>query len=321
MDILDITKNCRRIGISGHENPDGDCAGACCGMALFLRKMRPDAQVDVYLEKMPEALMRAVPGSDTIIGEVPDNTETYDAFIILDCTPDRTGSAHGLYKKAAVKINIDHHITNSGSEEAACFIDANASSACELVYTLIDKGAIDAKIAQALYVGMVTDTGVFQYSNTSESTMRAAGHLMSYGFDFSGVVREVFFERTFVQAKVLGTALVRAQLIMNGKVIFCVLDRETMRGTGAERKDLDGISAQLALTSGVDCSVFVHETDAGEWRVSMRSVGAADVSRTAALFGGGGHVKASGCTIRTDIGRALEIIKRDLAQQLGEQHI
>ena len=165
---------------------------------------------------------------------------------------------------------------------------------------------------------MVTDTGVFQYSNTSENTMRIAGHLLSYGFDHSAVIREVFYERTYVQAKILGLALTRARLIMDGKCVLCVLDKRTLDRYGATRKDLDGISEQLLLTEGADCSVFVHETEPGEWRVSMRSFHIVDVAATASLFSGGGHTRAAGCTIRTDIREAIKVLKKDIRARLAE---
>lgn len=321
MKILDLLKNCKRIGISGHENPDGDCAGSCCGLALFLRKAMPDAQTDIYLGELPDSLQRCIPGADTIIHEVPHEAERYDAFIVLDSNPERIGEAYRLYEEAPVRINIDHHATNHGSENAHCFIDGGASSACELVYDVLDKKVINMSIAQALYIGMVTDTGVFRFSNTSESTMRIAGHLMSYGFDFPTVVREVFYERSLAQSRALGLALTKAEYLFDGKAVFCILDYETLCRTGAKRKDLDGISEQLALTYGVDCSFFVHETESKEWRVSMRSVGSTDVSRTARLFGGGGHVKAAGCTIKTDLDEALKVIKSDIEEQLRSANL
>ena len=324
MKILEHVKNCKRIGISGHENPDGDCAGSCCGLALFLRKVLPQAQIDIYLEELPGALARSIPGADTIIHDPGPEPDRYDAFIILDSTPERTGKAYELYRHAEKKINIDHHRTNKGSADAVLYIDANASSASELVYEVIEKEAIDREIAQALYVGIVTDTGVFQYSNTSESTMRAAGYLMTFGFDFSALIREVFFERTFTQAKILGTALTRSELLCGGKLILCVLERADLEEAGAQRKDLDGISAQMALTEGVDCSVFVHESGPQEWRASLRSTKVTDVSRIARLFEGGGHIRASGCTILTDpdrgrdISACLDILTADIEKQLRD---
>ena len=151
--------------------------------------------------------------------------------------------------------------------------------------------------------------------------MRAAGRLMSYGFDHTAVIREVFFERTFKQARVLGTALMKAEPLLDGKLILCCFDKKTMDELGAERKDLDGISAQLLLTEGADCSVFMHETEPGIWRASMRSLHVTDVSRIAARHEGGGHLRAAGFTVRTDIHAAVKDIKDDIAQQLRSAHV
>ena len=322
MKILETAKNCKRIGITGHENPDGDCAGACCALALFLRKAMPEAQTDIYLEPLPDALYRNIPGAGTILNEISPGTEQYDAFIVLDSMPDRIGFAKPLYEGAAFKVKIDHHKTNPGCGDAF-YVDGNASSACELVYDVLDSEMVDREIAQALYVGIVTDTGVFQYPNTSERTMRIAGKLLSYGFDHAGVIREVFFERTYLQTKMLGICLAGSELIMDGRCMFCILDRETIALHGASRQDLDRISSQMLLTRGVDCSVFVHATDPGIWRVSMRSEKIVDVARTASLFGGGGHTRAAGFTIHaeteTEFAEAVNTLRGDIAAQLEEK--
>ena len=319
MKILETVKNCKRIGITGHKNPDGDCAGACCGLALFLRKAMPGVQTDVYLEPLPEALFENIPGAETILNEIPAGTEQYDAFIILDSIPERTGFAEPLFESAALKVNIDHHKTNPGHGDVS-YVDGNASSTCEMVYDVIDSEMVDRKIAQALYVGIVTDTGVFQYSNTRESTMRLAGNLISYGFDFTSVIREVFFERTYMQAKMLGISLARAERMMDGACLFCSLDNGTITRNGAARQDFEGVSAQMLLTEGVDCAVFIHETKPGEWRASMRSGNIVDVARSASLFGGGGHTRAAGCTIYagtgTEFAEAAKILLTDIAAQL-----
>ena len=319
MKILETVKNCRRIGITGHENPDGDCVGSSCGLALFLRKAMPDARVDIYLEPVPEALLRNTPGAGTILNEIPRETERYDAFIVLDSMPDRIGFAKQLFEDAALKINIDHHKTNPGCGDVN-YVDGNASSACEMVYDVLDSGMVDSEIAQALYIGIVTDTGVFQYSNTRESTLRLAGELMSYGFDHTSVIREVFFERTYMESKMLGLALANAVLIMDGYCSFCVLDFETITRYGGKRTDFSMTSSQMLLTRGVDCAVFLHETGPGIWRGSFRSGKLVDVSRTVSLFGGGGHTRAAGCTIHaetdTEFAEAVDAIKKDIASQL-----
>ncbi|MBQ8986480.1 MAG: DHH family phosphoesterase, partial [Lachnospiraceae bacterium] len=292
----------------------GYCDCSCSSDALYLRKCLPKAQVDVYLETLPAEREKNIPGADTILHTVPEDEARYDAFILLDSVPGRTGDAEKLYQEAALTINIDHHISNPGSGDVN-YIDAAASSASELVFNVIDHDAIDKEIAQALYVGMVTDTGVFQYSSTGESTMRAAGHLMSYGFDFTAVIREVFFERTALQAKMLGEAFVRAELSMNGKCMFSILDKALLDRYDATRQDLDGISAQLALTKGIDCAVFLHEDAPGVWRASMRSVKIVNVAALASRFQGGGHIRAAGCTITSDLEEAVRLLKYDIALQ------
>lgn len=315
LNILELVKGCSLIGISGHENPDGDCVGSCCAMALYLRKAMPDAEIEVYLEEFDEALARCIPGAESVRHDLPESGKVFDAFIVLDSTADRIGPVSHFFDSASVKINIDHHVTNSGCGTYN-YINGKASSACELVYELVDPGQIDAEIAQALYTGIVTDTGVFQYSSTSEKTMCAAGHLMRYGFDFSSIIREVFFERTPVNARMLGTALLKSQLLEDGRFMLCILTGEDLAAYGAGRMDLDGISAQMVLTKGVDCAVFVHEDEPGVWRASMRSIGIVDVAHTASLLGGGGHVRAAGCTIRTSFPEAIGILKRDIEEQL-----
>ena len=173
MRILEELKGCRTIGISGHENPDGDCAGSCMGLALFLRKTMPEARVDVFLEPLRHELAANIPGSGTIITDFRIDLESYDAFIVLDSAKDRISGAETLFDRAAKTINIDHHVSNPGTGMVN-YVNGTSSSTCELVYEVLDRDMLDEQIAQALYVGMVTDTGCFRFSNTSRKTMDSA---------------------------------------------------------------------------------------------------------------------------------------------------
>lgn len=299
MNVLDLVTSCQTIGISGHENPDGDCVGSCMGMALFLRKKLPDARIDVFLEKLPPELEKNIPGTETICHTFETDVDRYDAFILLDTTPDRAGEAGAMFERAGVKINIDHHISNPGCGDHN-YVDGQCGSACELVYDCIPEEDLDAQIAQALYVGIVTDTGMFRFPSTQQSTMEKAGKLISYGFDFPTIVREVYFERTYLQMKVLGEVFRRAKRSANGLLIISVMDHDTLTALGASREDLDGASEQMVQTAGVDCAIFAHEDEKGLWRCSMRSNKFINVSEIAVKIGGGGHIRASGCTVRTD---------------------
>lgn len=319
MKILDLVGNCTAIGISGHENPDGDCIGACMGMALFLRKAMPSARVDVFLERIPAELERNIPGTETILHDFHSDIQSYDAFLVLDSASDRTAGAKKMFDAAGLRINIDHHVSNPGSGDVN-YINGQAGSACELVYEVIDRNLLDREIAQALYVGIVTDTGVFQYSSTSESTMRTAGDLMRFGFDFSAIIREVFFERSFSQAKALSAALAAMEARLGGKYVRSCLPLSTRKKLGFSRGDMEGVSAQMVLTAGADCSVFLHEDAPSLWRGSFRSNEIVDVAKIASRFGGGGHVRAAGCTIHLEEGSIEEVlaqIEDDIAAQFA----
>lgn len=316
MQILKELDGCGTIGISGHENPDGDCAGSCLGLALFLKKAMPDARVDVFLEELRPELQNNIPGTGEIITDFRTDVESYDAFVVLDSAKDRIAGAEAFFDRAKKTINIDHHISNSGTGTVN-YLDSSASSACELVYEVIDHELVDRDIAQALYVGIVTDTGCFRFSSTSRKTMNAAGELIEYGFDFPRIVREVYFEKTWVQQKILGRALVRAKSLLGDRLIVCALDWKTIQETGGVGKDVEGVVSALVSTTGAYVSIFAHERSGGDWRVSLRSNSVVDVSRIAVHYGGGGHVRASGCTIPG--GRSIEMVLMEMAEQVRAQ--
>lgn len=315
MNILEEVRDCRTVAISGHINPDGDCVGSCMGMALYLEKERPDMRVDVFLEKPSDALMRNIPGTNQIRMTAKTDVDTYDAFICLDSDSGRIGHAKPIWDKAKKKINIDHHKTNPGSGDVN-LVDGDASSACEMVCRVIDHSLVDEAVATALYIGMVTDTGVFRYSNTSEETMRTAGWLMTFGFDFSRIVREVFFERTFKEARALGLAFSTCTLLEKGRVIECVMDHKAQKNVGIGAFDLGSVAAQMVLTAGVDCAVFAYEKMPGEWKFSFRSNQVTDVAAVAGRIGGGGHVRAAGATVHGDITPFLDTVHKEISAQL-----
>ena len=315
MKILNETAGASTIGISGHTNPDGDCVGSCLGLALYLRRMLPEARVDVFLDPVGEALMKNIPGAETIIHDGKTDVGAYDVFIVCDSEKGRTGAAEALFDGARHTVNIDHHISNPGCGKVN-YIDPSASSACELVYDVLDPEGIDASVAQALYVGMVTDTGVFRYSNTSEKTMVTAGRLLRYGFNHARIVREVFFECSFAEQKAMGMCLSEAGLFHDGRVICSVLDYDRMRAMGAVPIDVQDCSSRLALTRGVDCSIFLYGKSEKEMKVSLRSNEIVDVAAIASMFGGGGHVRAAGCTLHGDWKGPLETMIRAAGDQL-----
>ena len=178
-----------------------------------------------------------------------------------------------------------------------------------------DKSLLDEEIAKALYIGIVHDTGVFRYSNTSPKTLRAAAELISYGFDFSRLIDETFYEKTYVQNQILGRALLESIIFMDGKCVVSMVDKKTMGFYRADSHDLDGIVNQLRLTKGVECAIFMYQTDVLKYKVSLRSNGRVDVAKVAMFFGGGGHVRAAGA----DMQGTFHDIVNNLSAQIDAQ--
>lgn len=297
MNLFEEVKDARTIGIGGHVRPDGDCVGAVMGLYLYLKKICPSAEIEVLLEK-PADIFSCIRGVNEIHTDFTAQVENFDVFFALDTAKDRLGEGEKYFDGAKKKINIDHHVSNGGSGDVN-YIMPGASSTSELVYDLIeDKSALDEEIAKALYIGIIHDTGVFQYSNTSPSTLKAAAELISYGLDFSRLIEETFYEKTYIQNQILGRALLESILFMNGKCVVSMLDKRTMNFYQAQPHDLDGIVSQLRNTKGVECAIFMYQTDVMEYKVSLRSGGGVDVAKVAEFFGGGGHTRAAGATMR-----------------------
>ncbi len=313
---LDLLKECidaKRIGISGHVRPDGDCVGAVLALQMYLRKCLPQAEVKTFLEK-PADIFREIKGFDEIDSEFSEQ-ESFDVFFVLDCAADRIGGAEKYFTSAGKTINIDHHISNTGSGMLN-YIKPEVGSVCEVIYDLIDLDKLDKELAMALYIGIIHDTGVFQYSNTSPATMEKGAKLISYGFDFPRLIQETFYQKNYTQTQIMGRALMESIRFMDNTCIVSVVDKKTMDFYDVTSKDLDGIVNQLRNIEGISCAIFLYQTDVLEYKVSMRSDEKVNVAEVASYFGGGGHARAAGCTMQGTFHDCVNNLSLHIAKQL-----
>lgn len=287
----------RTVAIAGHVRPDGDCVGSCVGLSLYLKENFPELeQVDVYLEEIPESY-HILRGTREILHDCTADRQ-YDLFIALDCgDKERLGAAVKYFDTAKSTVCYDHHISNTGFAERN-YIDPQISSTSELVYRVMEKECISKETAEALYMGIVHDTGIFQYSCTSPETHEAAAELLRKGIRASEIVDTTYMEKTYVQNQILGRALLESIMVLDRRCIISAIRLKDMAFYGITPKDLDGIVSQLRLTKGVEVALFLHEIGNHEYKVSMRSKSIVDVSSIAKFFGGGGHVRAAGCTMQ-----------------------
>jgi len=292
--VIDIVAECsgaKTIGICGHIKPDGDCIGATLALSLYLRKRLPEAEITVFSDEI-------APCFDCVEGIKQFNyafdKEQPEVFIIVDTVDNRIGNGEKYFKNAKKTINIDHHISNADGCAMVNYVVPTASSASELIYDLMDKAYMDKEIAEAIYLGIAHDTGIFKYSNTAPKTLRIVADLIEYGFDYPTLLDVTYYEKTYLQNLVLARILLESKLYMEGKVISGFINIKTMTEMGVTGKDFDGVINQLRITKGVDCAIFMYQINAVTYKVSLRSKKVVDVSKVAEHFGGGGHVRAAG---------------------------
>ena len=313
MNLLQEVSGAKRIGISGHVRPDGDCVGACLSLWQYLKKKLPEAEIKVILEKPPK-IYEYIKGFDEIETGFPQE-EPFDVYFALDCNEERLGDAGEYFRAAKKRINIDHHVSNQGCGDVNLVLP-QIGSTCEVLYDLYGEEGLDRDIAEALYTGIIHDTGVFQYSNTTQETMRKGGVLIGFGFDHARLVLETFYQKTYIQSQIMGRVLLESIRFMDGSCIVGVASRKVMDFYQATSEDLDGIVNQLRNIEGVHCAIFMHEIEEKEYKISLRSDEQVDVSKVAVLFGGGGHARAAGCTMKGTFHDCVNKLSLHIERQL-----
>lgn len=308
-------ENVRTVAIGGHIRPDGDCVGSCMGLYQYIKKNYAQIHVDVYLEDIPECFKVQIPACTEIHHDAPQD-KIYDLFIALDCGDlARLGFSSVLFEQAKKTFCVDHHVSNKAFADEN-YVVPEASSASELVYRIMDAEKIDVNVAECLFMGIVHDTGVFQYSSTSPETMEIAANLMRKGIRANEIIDKTFYEKTYAQNQILGRVLLDSRLYFEGQVIVSALSKATMNEYGVIPKDLEGIVSQLRVTKGVEVAVFLYELGIEEYKISLRASGNVDVNQVANTFGGGGHKKAAGLTMKGTVSEIVEKLLQKIQEQL-----
>lgn len=297
-DFIKEIEKADSIVLLGHTRPDGDCVGSCLGVYNYILDNYPEKTVDLYLDRFKQEFM-FLRGADQILQEKQD--KTYDLCISLDSGDlERHGKYEGYFHSAKRTVCIDHHISNMGFGDV-CFLKTECSATAEALFTLFEEDRISMECAECLYLGIVHDTGVFKYSNTTKQTMAIAGILIEKGARSQLVIDGTFYKKTFKQNKMLAKALDAAFLMFDGKIIVSCLEKDVFKENDATNLDTDGIVEALRITDGVECALWMYEyPKRGVFKCSLRSNDIVNVNLIAGALGGGGHVRASGCEVKGD---------------------
>ncbi|MDR2183315.1 MAG: bifunctional oligoribonuclease/PAP phosphatase NrnA [Clostridiales bacterium] len=298
-----MTKNGDNIVVASHPTPDGDAIGSSLALALALHRAgkNPVVILDKYAARFD-----FLEGREFIYqGKIEDLT--CDVFIAVDCGDKiRVGEAEELFNRAPITINIDHHINNTNFARLN-YVDTNASATSEVVFTIINMHVpINKSIAEALYMGIVTDTGGFRHLSTTAETMEIAALLMRTGIDFSDIQRRAIYSHSHIEAQIFAKAIQKMKFVEGYPIVYTVLTQSDLRAVHATYSDLDGIAEYMLNTEDAVVSAFFTERLEGKMKVSFRSANL-DVRLLAEHFGGGGHkfAAAGNFTSGLDEGVAL----------------
>jgi len=239
--------------------------------------------------------------------------------VALDCSvPKRLGSFRKFLEKDLVIINIDHHVS-SESFGHYNYLDPGAAATGEIMTDLIDimGMGINQDVATCLYVAMVTDTGSFQYENTSSGTLKKAARLMETGIQTSTINIRLHEEKPIQNIQIMRVALENLEISPCGRVVWSVVEREMLDRFSAKDEHTDGLINFLRTIKGVEVALLFREIDRGKYKVGFRSKGEVDVNQLASKFGGGGHIRASGCILTGNLQKITQSVVGEAIKEVS----
>jgi len=317
---IDILKIYGSFIITAHINPEGDSLGSQLALCHLLEKMGKKA-VMINDHKVP-GVYQFLPKSNLIRSRL-DKRLDYDVAIVLDCpTLDRIGKVKDILDKGKIVLNIDHHISNEKFGKIN-WVDPKASSCGEMIYNLFKEAdcEIDKDSAINLYVAILTDTGSFKYSNTTSKTHRIVGELLDCGLDVSKIQESIYERRSMGEIKLLSAALSNLQVEGAGRIAYTWVTREMAKECGINIKGTEEFINFPRSLDNAEIALFFREEKDGNIHVSFRSTSDADVNKIAAVFGGGGHTKASGCLIKGNMKEVREKVLSEVKKTIEEGSI
>jgi bifunctional oligoribonuclease and PAP phosphatase NrnA len=309
-----------RFLVTTHENPDGDALGSLLAAKLMLVQLGKD--VVIYLAgrtPLPREYQFMELGE--LVRDPPDDIDKRVLFAV-DCANERRlGPDPSVYERAPLVIDIDHHHDNSRFGQLN-FIEGKASSTGEIMRDLLGELGLDLtpEIAEALYIAIVTDTGRFQYTNTTAKSLRLAAELVEAGANVHRVFQGVYENVAFAKLKLIARALDHAQVYEGGRVIISHLEKDDFDAAGAEEPYSEGIIDYLRAVEGAEIAALIREPPTRNGptrRVSLRTTAEGlDVSMIARKSGGGGHQMAAGFSSEASVDEITDFIRREYLAQV-----
>ena len=296
--IISKLKQLKSVLIFSHNRPDGDTIGSAIALYLAFKKLGVTAslccesQIPQKYDYLPEVKLyeKSAKYAEKVGG--------FDAVISVDCASEVMFSdAYKVYNKGKIKFNIDHHISNSRYADYNYVEETSATT--EIMLSII-KGMgveIDANIADCLLLGIVTDTGNFAHSNVSNVTLENASVLLKAGGNLNKTVREMFKNQSRERAELYAKTISKIRYELDGKLAFIVISRKDIVNAGGDDSVTEGFIDFPLSIKGVEVAISLLETGDKRYKISFRSKGVVNVNEIASIYGGGGHILASGAVM------------------------
>jgi phosphoesterase RecJ-like protein len=315
-EVRDLILAADRVTAICHENPDADTLGAALALRMAAERLGKQAEV-VAADPVPPSLAEL-----PMAGEVRTRPGLEpDLVVVVDGPLSRTGAIAtecAEWLSRARIANIDHHVSNDGSEAAASWVEPAAAATCEMVALLLpDLGVeIDPEIAIVLTAGIVQDTHTFSHPNATPRTLRVGADLLEAGAPLAAIHRAIYADKPFSTLALWGRILAGATERHDGRIVHASMTLEMLRETGATAVASEGFIDLLATTRTADITLLFKEADAAEVRVSLRTSARADAVAVTSAFGGGGHARAAGCSVGLPLADAVVAVLAECEREL-----
>jgi phosphoesterase RecJ-like protein len=312
--VADAVRKHDRFVLTTHENPDGDALGSLLAAKLALERLGKDSVMVLHGDAPLPGEYGFMPLEDLERRWPEDVAER--VLLAVDCASESRIGDPEVLGRVPLSINVDHHHDNTRFARINLIV-ADASSTGEVLRDLFRELGVELTpdIAEALYIALVTDTGRFQYTNTTPKALRLAAELVEAGADVHRVFQGVYESVQFAKLKLLARALERAQVFEGGRIVVSYLLRTDFNEVGAAEPYSEGIIDFLRAVEGADMAVLIREPprqDGPARRVSLRaSIDELDVSAIARKSDGGGHRQAAGFSSEASIEEITDFVRRE----------
>lgn len=321
MNILEelnqFIQQAKSILVVAHIDPDGDSLGSLLAMTSFLKELGKDVY-PIITDEIPRKYS-FLKGVSEIPAKYNEDDIKIDTAILLECpNQDRiNGPAKYILDNCKV-INIDHHRDNK-IEGDFNWVDSSRSSVGEMLYEYFESinFKLSKNIAEYLYVAILTDTGRFRFASTSSRTLQVASRLIEFGADPRKITDLLYYEMEPTAIILTGMVLNSVEYLFDNKLCIMTLDRKMVADSNSKKSDAEGLVDFTMFGKGVKIGIFLKEVNDHQTKVSFRSKTDIDVAEIAALFGGGGHKNAAGCSIDLSLSETKEMLIKNFEEKLG----